>query len=367
MTEFVESPIFDNWFKKHFPKKSLWICTPYMKQSALNRLIELYGLDEGLNIELQVLIRGNTEEFTYNRSSDISIFDTFIDMPGFDILNFRRLSNLHMKAYLIDEKELLITSGNLTNSGMFAISMTENFEGGIATNDPKIVEQFIFYFMNIWNQSEGLTLFYDDIINAYALFAASEHDGNRQIPKRRKYVFPQYMYPSPLQPKVSKRKYALSDLPSAKIDTLIDTLDVLYKSDEPLTMELLGKQLRILHGLDNIDNPVSNKKYGEEKGNLAVFFGLVHKIKNGAYEFSLSTMGQCYLEFSLSQRFAYITEQIRTKEVLCDILANRDKPKFDLREYVYSVCEGTHKTLNRKISPIQSLVDLYDGKGITSL
>lgn len=158
MTEFVESPIFENWFQKHVPQESLLICTPYMKQGALNRLFELYSIEaQSPQLDLRVLIRGNVEEFTVGRSSDISILNTFLDLPGFDPSHFRRITNLHMKAYLIDGRQLLITSGNLTNSGMFAISMSENFEGGIATDDPDIIRQFQTYSSTSGSKARGWT------------------------------------------------------------------------------------------------------------------------------------------------------------------------------------------------------------------
>ena len=46
MTKFIESPIFDNWFKKHIPKKKLIICSPFMKQEAIDRVLKLYQIEQ---------------------------------------------------------------------------------------------------------------------------------------------------------------------------------------------------------------------------------------------------------------------------------------------------------------------------------
>jgi hypothetical protein len=89
---FVESPIFDNWFKKHYPQKSLLICSPYIKKDALDKVITLYKLNErDADFDLKVLIRGNNNEFTYQKSSDVSAFDSLICLKGFDLSNIKRV------------------------------------------------------------------------------------------------------------------------------------------------------------------------------------------------------------------------------------------------------------------------------------
>ena len=365
MLEFIASPTYDNWFKKHKPTKSLIICSPYMKQSALNRVLELYDIEHNAsNIDLKVLIRGNIEEFTYNRSSDVNIFDIFVGLKNFDISKFRRISNLHMKAYLIDEKFLLITSGNLTNSGMFTISMTENFEGGIATDDETIIQDFLTYFNSIWEQSEELENFYDEVIKTYSEYATNTHNSNKKPQKRKKYKMLPEKDDSESDHSIDK-KYALNDLPSAKYDTLRDTLDVLSKTDTPLTMLELGKRLRTKLGMDKLTNSTNNQKFGEEKGNLAVYFGLAHRKLNGSFEYSINTMGKHFLSLSEEERVSYIIEQIQTKEGLLDIIEHYHDKDFKLKDYVYGHFNGTKSTLNRKISPVKSILDLFIDKTTT--
>lgn len=367
MTEFVESPIFENWFQKHVPQESLLICTPYMKQGALNRLFELYSIEaQSPQLDLRVLIRGNVEEFTVGRSSDISILNTFLDLPGFDPSHFRRITNLHMKAYLIDGRQLLITSGNLTNSGMFAISMSENFEGGIATDDPDIIRQFQTYFQHIWKQSEGLDAFYGEIMDAYASYAAAARTSGGEPRRRKKYVF-SASSSTPAAAAPVSRMFVPSDLPPARIETLPDTLTTLARHAAPMTMPALGRALREQLGMSNPDSAVNNQKYGEEKGNLAVYFGLAHRKQAGVYEYSISAMGQNYLTWPPSRQRAYLMEQMQTKEALCDILERRQEPGFTLKTYLDAHCVGSPSTLSRKLSPIQSLLDLYDRETAGSL
>ena len=85
------------------------ICSPYIKQNALENIIELNKLNSRSNFDLKVLIRGNTDEFTLSRSSDIGIFSTLEALPCFRPENIRRITNLHMKAYLLDGSKLQIS------------------------------------------------------------------------------------------------------------------------------------------------------------------------------------------------------------------------------------------------------------------
>lgn len=89
--------------------------------------------------DLRILIRGNSAEFASQKSSDISALDSLFNLRCVKRSNNRRVQNLHMKAYLIDDTYLLITSGNLTHNGMFVVSEKENFEGGISSCNARII------------------------------------------------------------------------------------------------------------------------------------------------------------------------------------------------------------------------------------
>ena len=125
-------------------------------------------------------------------------------------------------------------------------------------------------------------------------------------------------------------------------------------------MNELGKQLRTKLSMTKLDNSTNNQKYGEEKGNLALYLGLAHRVINaGVFEYSINTMGKHFLNFSSAEQTSYIIEQIQTKEAICDIIEHYHDTGFKLRTYVYNHFEGTESTLNRKISPLSSLLELY--------
>lgn len=117
---FIESPIFSNWIEFNKPTKSFIISSPYFKRYAIDEIIKVYGLAKlNCNIDTRILIRGRLEDFIQG-SSDISALDSLIRLKNINIDNIMRLTNLHMKAYLVDDKKILIGSGNCTQSGLFA-------------------------------------------------------------------------------------------------------------------------------------------------------------------------------------------------------------------------------------------------------
>lgn len=283
MVEFIESPIYDNWFKNHIPEKKLLICSPYMKQTALDRIFKLYDVEKRCSeLEIQVLIRGDIREFTHNKSTDFSVIESFLGMDSFDTANFRRVMNLHMKAYLIDDKYLLITSGNLSDSGMFVISGSENFEGGIATDEPAVIERFNQYFLKIWEQGETLESVYDELLSEYKTYLNTGYsDGEmvRQHIKRKKYTFTKKseFTADNTEVLVVDVDYNVDKLlPVGYIKYLDDTLKILDENPQGLSYVELGSLLRSKKGFPPGKNKKTNDiKFGEEKGKYAAYFGLV--------------------------------------------------------------------------------------------
>ena len=351
--------MYDGWFKEHVPQSSLIICTPYIKQGAVDHLWEDFNLENNVsNIELKVLIRGNTEEFTSNRSSDITVLHMFHKI-GIDNVEFNRICNLHMKAYLVDNSHLLITSGNLTNSGMFVVSGKENFEGGIATDDKAVIKKFLDYFNHIWCQSEPLSVFYDQTVEDYNKYISAVRGKVLPQKRKRRYQFPK-------SASSTKTKYALSEFPSAKLDTLLWTLNILTECTECLSRYDLGMELRKRYeNATDLDNVTNNTKYGEEKGNLAVYFGLATQYKqNNLIVYSLNENGKRYLQSEQVERFSYLLDQIQHKEAICDIIEQSHNKGFNLKSYLYEICDGKHSTLDRKVAPIKSLLSLTTPEGL---
>jgi hypothetical protein len=148
MEAFIRSPIFENWIEKHKPKSKLIICSPFIKESALSDIFNLYGVF-GSNIDVSVLTGGRKDVFVQG-GSDISAVRL---MAGIANAKVYLVDNLHMKAYCIDDTRLLITSGNCTKNGLYAGG---NIEAGISTNNPKKISDFMGYFQEAINASRKL-------------------------------------------------------------------------------------------------------------------------------------------------------------------------------------------------------------------
>ena len=374
---FIESPIYDNWFKKHYPEKSLLICSPYIKKDAIDKIIELYKLDEREpGFELNVLIRGNRDEFTYSKSSDIAALDSLMAIRWLKRSNIRRISNLHMKAYLVDGEHLLITSGNMTNSGMFVISGKENFEGGISTNDNKIIIDFQNYFIYIWNQSRPLLEFYDELMAAYKDYIEKGYSdrGTLRRLSRERHNFSSHTVFDEIAEENKERIYgtaqnqprqqifSLSDIPPVgRLEHLPDTLRIIGDKPDGVTYLELGKELRPIFSDNPSDTDIANRKFGEEKGKFAAFLGLVSVEKVGRNMiFRITNLGRTFLEMSDENRNKLIKDVFFDKPIIVSILRySLNTDDFDLLEFLMKYCEGaTRLTLSRKVGPLKELFAL---------
>lgn len=375
---FVESPLYDNWFKKHYPQKSLLVCSPYIKKEALDRIISLYDLKERSDcLDIKVLIRGNEEEFTYQKSSDISIFDSLIDLKGLNLSNIRRIKNLHMKAYLIDETYLLITSGNLTNSGIFVLSGKENFEGGISVRDGSIVVKFMEYFRGIWDQSQKIECFYDGLMTAYTTYIETEYSDKQTLKrlKRNKYIFRSkttFDNPEPNNDEVHSSSNStkptdesetfhieLSDIPPVgTLEYIPEVLKIIRQNPEGISYLELGKQLRSKYSKNDSTKDEANRKFGEEKGKFAAFLNFV-TIENSNHGklAKLSKLGHAYLNISDDGKKKLIKDIFFEKPIVVSIMRQSlDTPNFDLHDFLLKNCTGaTETTLSRKVGALKHL------------
>ncbi len=366
MVEFIESPMYDNWFKNHIPEKKLLICSPYMKQTALDKILKLYDMENRCSeLEIQVLIRGDIREFTYNKSTDFSVIESFLGMDSFDIDNFKRVTNLHMKAYLVDDEYLLVTSGNMTDSGMFVVSGTENFEGGIATDEMYVIEKFKEYFIKIWNQGETLETFYDGLLSEYRAYLDTEYSDGEMVKrhiKRKKYKF------------TKKSKFTDDNgeilignvdydfdklLPVGYIKYLDETLKILNDNPQGLSYVDLGDLLRRKIGLPpGKDKKTNDVKFGEEKGKYAVYFGLT-RLSNvaGKNTFFINSLGRMYLSLKETDKIKYIKDQLFSKNVICAIIKQMDEVEnFNLSVFLQEQYGLKGTTLDRICDALKDLV-----------
>lgn len=114
--------------------ESLVIATPYIKYDATRWLLaELNGRRCEQSIQATIMTDISPES-ALNASLDISalllLADYFQQVSIFDV------HRLHAKVYVADEKQAIITSGNLTSS-----AFSTNCEYGIAVSEPAMVKK----------------------------------------------------------------------------------------------------------------------------------------------------------------------------------------------------------------------------------
>ncbi len=105
-------------------RNEIIIVSPWIKHGTLQKIIDATQLNK--NINWKVLTRCNHDDFCKG-ASDIDAFKLMIEKSSFDL---RAINNLHAKDYIVDGALSLVTSANLTISGMEI-----NPEVGIASQE----------------------------------------------------------------------------------------------------------------------------------------------------------------------------------------------------------------------------------------
>ena len=130
-------------------KHSLWIGTADIK----DLYIDDGGQKKPFLAMLAKLIRQGVEvRLIHAKEPGPNFREDFDKYPTlFDRLERVLCPRVHFKIIVFDCKEVYIGSANLTGAGLgMKASSTRNFEAGILTDDPAIVEQAINQFDDVW-------------------------------------------------------------------------------------------------------------------------------------------------------------------------------------------------------------------------
>lgn len=345
----IKSPLFNNWFESIKIKKSIIICSPFLKKTALEKLINFYNLyNKDIACNIEVIIRGKLSDFFYG-ASDISALELLIKIPNLEINNVRRLTNLHMKAYLMDEKNLLIGSGNCTERGLFAQNYQGNVEIAIATDNPEVVDNFKEYYYDIISVSQSLNNFYDEIVKGYddciAEVPAKEDPKairdveSKESKTRFKFKKQDISITSDLIPQFSSFDHGAYDV-----------LKILWEDgDSGMTFLELGKKL---------EGPGKEKgaylKYGENHAKLAELLDFVVIDNSRARQVFLTKLGKSFYNSDIRKQEEYIKRQIIRMDVIRDILNQKSQKAFNIEEYLRQFLSKT--TAHRRAPNVRTLL-----------
>ena len=151
-------------------KNSIKITSPFLKEDICDDIIKTKQKKSQLELITSFKLMN-----IYSGSVDIKGIEKIIKNNGI-VKNF---SNLHAKIYIFDDKEVVITSSNLTNGGLI-----NNYEFGIYLNEKDIVAKTITEFNNISNNDNVGKIKLEDIITVAEILS--------KIPKSNKIILPKY-------------------------------------------------------------------------------------------------------------------------------------------------------------------------------
>jgi phosphatidylserine/phosphatidylglycerophosphate/cardiolipin synthase-like enzyme len=108
-------------------RERLRIASPYIKSEAARSVLEAMQT----RLPIDVLTDFHLRSFEAG-ASDLGAFDLLFRRGA----TVRHRSRLHAKLYVFDTQQVIVTSGNLTPSGL-----SRNLEYGVALRDPDLVER----------------------------------------------------------------------------------------------------------------------------------------------------------------------------------------------------------------------------------
>lgn len=213
-------------------KSEIVIVSPWIKFTTLQKVINATNQNE--NIKWKVLSRANHDDFHLG-SSDIEAFKLMVENKSFDV---RAIKQLHAKVYIVDGVSCLVTSANLTVSGMEI-----NTEAGFASTDSNDLQTLLDEFTSWFNQANLLDKFWLDEEQKKLLETKTQKPVEAEIP------FDPTDYHHPDEDDGAKPNGKYRELPLPK--TWIPTLDALKEVESAnlnhLTMDELIKSIAVFY------------------------------------------------------------------------------------------------------------------------
>ena len=152
----VIQPPWENRFlsKVQAVEKCLFISSPYIKDPVATSLCEILQSKQDTNVSVQILTRFRTQDLI-DGASDLEAFEKLLQLaeePGLKI-TVKCISNLHAKVYIFDENSAIVTSSNLTRSGL-----NNNIECGIKVTEQAVIQRILGDMHAYWSDSNSKTL-----------------------------------------------------------------------------------------------------------------------------------------------------------------------------------------------------------------
>ena len=148
-------PPWENYFfsKVQAAKTSLFISSPYIKFPVASLLCKILESKYNSPLSVQLLTRIRISDLI-DGASDLEAFEKLLQLAeksGLDVA-VKCISNLHAKVYIFDENSAIVTSSNLTPSGL-----KSNIEYGIEVTERATIQQILNDMNTYWQAAEPLT------------------------------------------------------------------------------------------------------------------------------------------------------------------------------------------------------------------
>ena len=148
-------PPWENYFfsKVQAAKSSLFISSPYIKFPVASLLCKVLESKCDSPFSIQLLTRIRISDLI-DGASDLEAFEMLLQLAeksGLDVA-VKCISNLHAKVYIFDENSAIVTSSNLTPSGLKL-----NVEYGIEVTERGTVQQILDDMNTYWRAAAPLT------------------------------------------------------------------------------------------------------------------------------------------------------------------------------------------------------------------
>lgn len=115
-------------------RRSLVLASPYIGREACQRVVREKSAGRSAPIVRLVVVTDLSRQNLLSGSTDVgAIHKLAINFPDSEVVF---LPSVHAKVYIADEQTAIITSGNMTASGL-----TRNYEYGIKLNDTLLVKR----------------------------------------------------------------------------------------------------------------------------------------------------------------------------------------------------------------------------------
>ena len=148
-------PPWENYFfsKVNAAEESLFISSPFIKYSVASLLCKILESKHDSHLSVRLLTRIRISDLI-DGASDLDAFEKLLqlaEISGNDVV-VKCISNLHAKVYVFDENTAIVTSSNLTTSGL-----KSNIEYGIEVTERSTIQQILDDMNTYWHAAVPLT------------------------------------------------------------------------------------------------------------------------------------------------------------------------------------------------------------------